>query len=79
MVFLSNESKENNIFGGHKTMFSNTLDQEGWQKFLTASIRKVQRKVDVEEFKEELFHIVVEFEEPILMETGPESGERGVA
>ena len=30
----------------------------------------MERKVDVYEFKEELWDTVVEFEEPILMETG---------
>ena len=30
----------------------------------------MERKVDVEEFKEELWDIVVEFGEPILMRTG---------
>ena len=70
LVFLSSESKEKNTFEGNKTMFMSTLDQEGWQKFLMELDQKVERKVDVEEFKEELWDIVVEFGEPILMRTG---------
>ena len=70
MLFLNSDSKENNIFVGNKTIVLNTMDQEEWQKFLTESNQKVDVKVDVEEFKEELWDIVVEFGEPILMGTG---------
>ena len=55
---------------GKKTMFLNTLDQEQLQKFLIEFNRKLERKVEDEEFKEELWDIVVEFGEPILMGTG---------
>ena len=70
MVFLSKEGKEKNTFEANKTMFLSTLDQKRWQNFLTEFNQKVVRKVDVEEFKEELWDIVVKFGEPILMGTG---------
>ena len=47
MVFLRNESKEENTFEGNKLRFLNTLDRGGWQKF-----QKVERRIDVEKFKE---------------------------
>ena len=70
MVCLSSESKEQNTFEGEKTMFLNTFDREGWQKFLREFNQTVEREVDVEEFKEELWDIMVEFGELILMGTG---------
>ena len=70
LVFLSSESKKESTFEANKTMFMSTLDQDGWQKFLMELDQKVERKVDVEEFKEELWDIVVEFGEPILMRSG---------
>ena len=48
----------------------NSLDQEGGQKFLTEFNQKVERKLNVEELKEELLDIMMEIGEPILMETG---------
>ena len=69
MVFLSNESKLKNTNEGNKTIILSTLDQEGWQKFLTAVNRKVEKKTNVEAFKEELWDIVMEFGELILIET----------
>ena len=50
-------------------MFLSILDQEVWQNSLTVFNRKVERKVNVEEFKEELRDIVMEFGEFILIET----------
>ena len=72
MVCLSRESKEKNTFEGKKTMFLNTFDREGWQNFLMEFNQKVEREVDVEEFKEELWDILVEFGELMLMGTGPD-------
>ena len=72
MVFLSKEIKRKTNFEGNKTMFLSTLDQEGWQKLLKDFNRNWERKIDVEEFKEELWHIVAEFGEPISMATGLE-------
>ena len=48
------ESEQGNTFGGKMTAFLSTLDQEGGKKFLLDFNRKVESKVDVEEFKEEL-------------------------
>ena len=53
-----------------KGTFLNTLEQERSQKSMIGFNRKVERKVDVAEFKEELWDIVVEFGEPFLMGTG---------
>ena len=39
MGFLSNDSEEKNTIEKNKTMFLNTLDQEGWQNFGWSSIR----------------------------------------
>ena len=69
MVRLSSEGKEKNTFEGNKTIILDTLDPEGWQEFLSKFNRKVARKMDVAEFKEELWDIVVEFGKPILMTT----------
>ena len=55
---------------GKKRAFLGTADQEVWENFLLEFNRKVNRKIDVEEFKEEMWDIVVEFGEPILMGTG---------
>ena len=51
-------------------MFLNTLDQKGFQEFLSEFNQKVERKVNVDEFKEELWDTVVRFGEPVLMATG---------
>ena len=76
MILLSAEGKEKNTFEGNKTMFLNTLDQEGWQEFLSKIIRKLERKVEVDEFKEEWRDTVVEFGEPIMMGTGLDKAAR---
>ena len=39
MVFLSNDSEEKNTIEKNKTMFLNTVDQEGWQNSCWSSIR----------------------------------------
>ena len=46
------------------------MNKEGWLKFLIEFNKKVERKVDVEEFNEQLWDIVVEFGEPLLLKTG---------
>ena len=51
-VLLSDEAREKNTFEGNKWMFLNTLDQEGWQDFLSEFNQKVERKVNVDKFKE---------------------------
>ena len=58
MLFWSSDRKEKIIFEGSKTMFWNTLDHEEWQKFLM-EFQKVERDVDVKEFKAEPWNIVV--------------------
>ena len=50
--------------------FLSTLGQEGWEKILLEFDRKEKQKVDVEELKEELWDIVMEFGEPIRIGTG---------
>ena len=70
MAFLSNESKKNSTFEGTKTIFMSTLDQEGWQKSLTEFNWKMEQKVDIQEIKEKLWNLVMEFGEPILMRFG---------
>ena len=69
MVFLSNDNKEKNTFERKITMFLSTVDQEKWQNFLMEFNQKMEQKVDVEEFKEEFWDLVVEFGESILMGT----------
>ena len=69
-MFLNDESKEKNNFEGNKMAFLSTLGQKRWEKILLESNRKVKRKVDVEELKEDLWDIMVEFGEPIRMGTG---------
>ena len=48
MIFLSNERKEKNTSEGIKTLFLNSLDQEGSQKFFDRiQLTEVGKKVDV--------------------------------
>ena len=69
-VFMSSDSNEKNTFEGIQTKFLSTLDPEVWQKFLTEFDQKVERRVFVEEIKEQKWELVVEFGEPIPMGTG---------
>ena len=70
MVFLSDEARDKNTFEGNKLMFLDTLDKKVWLEFLSKFNQKVDRKIEVDEFKEELWDTVVEFGEPVLMATG---------
>ena len=54
-------------FEGNKTAFLGTLKHEGREKFLREISRKIEGKIDVEEFKENFLGIVVEFGVTILM------------
>ena len=46
------------------------MDVFGYVGSLSEFNQKVERKIDVDEFKEELWDTVVEFEEPVLTATG---------
>ena len=50
-------------------MFLITLEQKGWLDFLKKFNPKIERKLDVDEFKEELWDTKVEFGESFLMAT----------
>ena len=76
-VLLSNEAREKNVFEGNKWMFLDTLDQKGWQELLSKFNQKVERKVNMDEFKEELWDTVVGFGEPLLMTTRLDEKVRG--
>ena len=77
MVLLSNEMRENNTFDGNEWMFLNTLDEKAWQDFLSEFNQKVERKVKLDNFKEEFRDTVVGFKEPVLMATGLDEKSRG--
>ena len=63
------KARKKYLLGEQDDVFD-TLNKEGWLKFLIEFNKKVERKVDVEEFNEQLCDIVVEFGEPILLKTG---------
>ena len=69
MVLLSDEMGKRNNFEGNESMFLNTLDENGWQIFLSKFNQKVEEKVELDDFKEELWDAVVGFGEPVLMAT----------
>ena len=54
-LLLSNECKESNTFQRKKTAFLGNLDHEGWYKFLREFNLKVERKISVETFKDEIW------------------------
>ena len=58
-------------------MFLNTLDEKAWQDFLSGFNQKVERKVKLDDFKEELWETVVGFGERVLMATGLNEKTRG--
>ena len=70
MVILSDGARGTNTFGRNKWTFLDTLDQKGWQDFLSDFNQKVEREVKMCEFKEVLWDSVVGFGEPFLMATG---------
>ena len=77
MVLLSDEVRETNTFGRNKKVFLKTLNQNVWQDFLSEFNQKVEKKVKMDEIKEELRDTVVGFEEPVFMATGlDEKGRR---
>ena len=63
------KARKKHLLGEPDDVFD-TFDKEEWKKFSIEFKKKVERKVDVEEFNEQLWDIVVEFGEPILLETG---------
>ena len=77
MVLLSKETRKKNTFEGNKSMFLNTLDEIGWQDFLTEFNQKVEQKVRLDDFKDELWDTVVGFGETVLMATGMDEKARG--
>ena len=77
MVLLSDEVRETNNFGRNKRVFLNTLNQKEWQDFLSEFDQKVEKKVEMDEIKEELWDTVEGFEEPVFMTTGLDEKGRG--
>ena len=77
MVLLSDEVRETNTFGRNKRVFLISLNQKGWQDFLSEFNQKVEKKVKMDEIKEELWDTVVGFEEPVFMATGLDEKGRG--
>ena len=84
MVLLSDEVREANTFGRNKRVFLNTLNQKGWQDFLSEFNQKVEKKVKMDEIKEELRDHCLQtsghkdrFEEPVFMATGLDEKGRG--
>ena len=77
MVLLSDEMRKKNTFEGKKCMFLNTVDENGWQDFLSKFNQKVERKAKLDDFKEELWNTAVGSGEPVLMATGLDEKARG--
>ena len=77
MVLLSDKAREKITFDGNKLMFLDTLDKKGWLEFFLSKFdQKLERKIEVDEFKEELWDTVVKFGEPILLPTGQDENAR---
>ena len=70
MVLLTDEAREKNTFEVNKEMFLITLDEEAWQSFLSEFNQRVEDKPKVDDFKEELWSMVMKFGEPVLIGTG---------
>ena len=70
MKLLSAEESKKNAFEGNKWMFLVTLDEKACQEFLSEFDQKVKSETTLEDFKEELWNMVVKFSEPVLMGTG---------
>ena len=77
MVLLSDEMRKKNTFEGNESMFLNTLDKNGWHDFLSEINQNVERKVKLDDFKEELWNTVVGFGEAVLMATELDEKARG--
>ena len=58
-------------------MFLNKLDENGWQNFLSEFNQKVEEKVKLVDFEEELWNTAVGFGEPVLMATELDEKRRG--
>ena len=54
MVLLSDDMRKKNTFEGNRSMLLKTLDENGWQDSLSEFNQKVERKVKLDDFKEEL-------------------------
>ena len=79
MVLLTNEAREENTFEGNKDMFLSTLDEEAWRSFLDEFNQRVENKIGVDDFKEEVWSTLVKFGEPVLIATGlDEKGRKGL-
>ena len=79
MVLLTDKAREENTYQGNKDMFVSTLDTEAWQCFLDEFNERVEKKVRVDAFKEELWNKVVKFGEQVLIATGlDEKGRKGL-
>ena len=77
MILVSAQESEKNTFGGNKTMFLGTLDEEAWREFLREFNREANSEITLDNFKEELWNTVVKFGEPVLMAIGPDEKARG--
>ena len=70
MVLLSDKAR------AKITVFLYTLDKKGWLELLSKFDQKLERKIEVDEFKKELWDTVVEFGEPISLATGQDENAR---
>ena len=70
MILLSTEESKKNTFEGNKSMFLGTLDEKAWREFLSEFNQETKSETTLDNFKEELWNIVVKFGEPVLMGTG---------
>ena len=77
MIFLSAEGREKNTFEGNRDAFLGTLDEDAWREFLSDFNQEVNGEITLDDFKEELWDLVVKFGEPVLMGTVLEKKARG--
>ena len=66
MVLLTDEARGDKTFEDNKDMIMSTLDEEASRSFLDEFNQRVENKVEVDGFKEELWNTVVKFGEPVL-------------
>ena len=76
MILLKTEESKKNTFEGNKSMFLETLDEKAWREFLSEFKQETKSETTLDNFKEELWNMVVKFGEPVLMGTGLDEKER---
>ena len=70
MTLLNAKESKKNSFEGNKWMFLNFLDEKAWREILSEFHQSAKSETTLEDFKEELWNMVVKFGEPVLIGIG---------